>query len=141
MARQTPHLHPVTVRYLEVDQQGVVFNMWYLGYFDDAMTTFLEAGGLPYTEMADHGYDIQLVHHEIDWTGPLRFGDDAHIQVSVAEFGRTSFTMHFVVEAPAGVVARGTTVYVAIALDGSGPMPIPDRLRGCLLYTSDAADE
>ena len=31
--------HRFDVRYLEADQQGVVFNMWYLAYFDDAART------------------------------------------------------------------------------------------------------
>ena len=44
MSRAVPFRFPVSVRYLEVDQQGVVFNMWYLAYFDDAMTAFLAAG-------------------------------------------------------------------------------------------------
>ena len=30
-----------TVRYLEVDAQNVVFNSWYLAWFDDAMSAFL----------------------------------------------------------------------------------------------------
>jgi len=33
--------HRHAVRYLEVDAQGVVFNAWYLAWFDDAMTAFL----------------------------------------------------------------------------------------------------
>src|SRR5437667_12390906 len=55
MSRPIPFTHPVNVRYLEVDQQGVVFNMWYLAYFDDAMTSFLEEGGLPYVDMLAAG--------------------------------------------------------------------------------------
>ena len=37
-------------RHLEFqyDQQGVVFNMWYFGWFDDAMTQFLGEVGYPY---------------------------------------------------------------------------------------------
>ena len=31
---------PVTVRYMEVDAQGVVFNGWYLTYFDDKRDLF-----------------------------------------------------------------------------------------------------
>ena len=29
---------PIPVSYFQYDQQGVVFNMWYFGWFDDAMT-------------------------------------------------------------------------------------------------------
>ena len=39
---------PVAVRYLEVDAQGVVFNAWYLAWFDEAMAAFFADRGLPY---------------------------------------------------------------------------------------------
>ena len=81
MARPVPFVHPVTVRYLEVDRQGVVFNMWYLAYLDDAMTAFLAEGGLPYGDMLAAGYDVQVVHTELDWHGPLGFGDPAEVRV------------------------------------------------------------
>ena len=32
---------PIATSYFQYDQQGVVFNMWYFGWFDDAMTQFL----------------------------------------------------------------------------------------------------
>lgn len=36
-------VHPVAVRYLKVDGQGVVFNMWHFVHFDDALTAFPRA--------------------------------------------------------------------------------------------------
>lgn len=120
------------VRYLEVDQQGVVFNMWYLGYFDEAMAQFLEDGGLPYREMLEGGHDVQLVHSDIDWKGPLRWGDDAEVAVSLDSAGTTSFTLAFEVAGPTGPVAAGRTVYVVVATDGSGKRPIPADLAAAL---------
>ena len=95
MTRPVPFVHPIGIRYLEVDRQGVVFNMWYLAYLDDAMTAFLAAGGLPYPEMLAVGYDAQVVHTEVDWHGPLGFGDPAAVHVRVSHIGRTSFTLGF----------------------------------------------
>ena len=120
------------VRYLEVDQQGVVFNMWYLGYFDEAMSSFLEEGGLPYKDLLEGGHDVQLVHSDIDWEGPLRWADDAEVAVSLERVGRTSFTLGFEVSGPAGRVAGGRTVYVVVATDGSGKRPIPPELAAAL---------
>jgi len=120
------------VRYFEVDQQGVVFNMWYLGYFDEAMSLFLEEGGLPYQQMLDAGFDVQLVHSEIDWPASLRWGDEAEVQVALAERGRTSFTLSFEVTAAGARVAGGRTVYVCVAADGSGKRPIPEMLDKAL---------
>ncbi len=129
MGRTTRYRH--RVRYFETDQQGVVFNMWYLGYFDEAMTAFLAEGGVAYADMVAAGFDVQLVRSEIDWRAPLRFGDEAVIEVSTARVGRTSFTLQFSIAAPAEV--RAITTYVVVATDGSGARPIPELLAGALV--------
>lgn len=129
--RQTVHRH--RVRYLEADQQGVVFNMWYLGYFDEAMTQHLADGGLSYLDMIDAGFDVQLVRSEIDWQAPVRWPDEIQVTVTTERAGTTSFTLTFEVRAGAGAVAAtGRTVYVVVAVDGSGKRPIPPRLAGAL---------
>jgi len=128
MARVTRYRHQV--RYFETDQQGVVFNMWYLGYFDEAMTAFLAEGGLAYADMVAAGFDVQLVRSEIDWRSPLRFGDEAVIEVRTARVGRSSFTLDFVIAGSADV--RGATTYVVVSTDGSGPQPIPALLAAVL---------
>lgn len=130
--------HPFTVRYFEVDAQGVVFNGWYLGYFDEAMSHFLAASGLPYQVMLDAGYDVQLVRSEIDWRSGLRWQDRAAVAVSTARLGRTSFALDFEVrrypaqDAAPEVTCVGRTVYVVIATDGSGKREIPDLIAAAL---------
>jgi acyl-CoA thioester hydrolase len=120
------------VRYSEADQQGVVFNMWYLGYFDEAMAAFIEDGGLAYTDLLASGYDAQLVRTEIDWRASLRWPDRFEVAVAVASVGTTSFALGFEVAAAGTVVAVGRTVYVVVATDGSGKRPIPEFLRHAL---------
>lgn len=116
---------PVTVRYLEVDAQGVVFNMWYLGWFDEAFTAFLADRGLPYRTMLDAGYDVQVVHTELDYRSGVRWEDDVAVLVGVGAVGRTSFTIEFAVDRGSEAVVTGSTVYVVVATDGSGKRPIP----------------
>jgi acyl-CoA thioester hydrolase len=128
--RTTTYRH--RVRYLEVDQQGVVFNMWYLGYFDEAMADFLAEGGLPYQDMLASGHDVQLVHTEIDWRSSLCWADDATVEVSLASVGATSFSLRFAVHSGETLVAEGLTVYVVVATDGSGKKPIPATIRAAL---------
>jgi acyl-CoA thioester hydrolase len=128
--RRTTYRH--RVRYLEADQQGVVFNMWYLGYFDDAMTLFLEEGGLAYPDMLAAGFDVQLVHSDIDWHSSLRWPAEAEVEVSLEGAGTTSFTLAFGVRSGDTRVATGRTVYVVVATDGSGKRPIPPIVRAAL---------
>jgi acyl-CoA thioester hydrolase len=124
---------PVTVRYLEVDAQGVVFNAWYLAYFDEAMSAFFTARGLPYQKMVEAGYDVQLVRSEIDWRSGLRWQDAVEVAVSTARIGRTSFALDFEVRRDGHeVTCLGRTVYVVVATDGSGKREIPPLITEAL---------
>ena len=86
---------PIPVSYFQYDQQGVVFNMWYFGWFDDAMTQFLGEVGYPYTAMNADGLDVQLVHTEADWRDAVRYGEQVVIDVATERIGSTSFTLSF----------------------------------------------
>jgi acyl-CoA thioester hydrolase len=121
-----------TVRYLEVDAQNVVFNAWYLAWFDDAMTAFLEHGGLTYKAMLDAGHDVQLVRSEVDWRAGVGFQDEIEIAVATARLGRTSFALDFEVRRGGAVTCAGRTVYVVVATDGSGKREIPPLIRSAL---------
>ena len=132
MAHADPFRHTVAVRYLEVDRQGVVFNMWYLAYCDEAMTAFVDGGELPYAAMLANGIDCQVVHTDVDWRGALGFGDVAALDVTVSAVGRTSFTLGFAISSSGRPVATVRTVYVCVATDGSGAQPIPSGLRARL---------
>ena len=110
-----------------------MFNMWYLAYFDEAMTGFLDANHLPYAVLQAGGHDVQVVHTELDWRGALRWGDTARVRVRPESVGRTSFTLAFEVRGDAeDLLVTGRTVYVCIRLDGSGKTAIPDDLRTVL---------
>ena len=132
-----PYVHHLGIRYLEVDQQGVVFNMWYLAYLDDAMTGFLHHHGLAYQSMTDAGCDAQLVHTELDWTGSLGWGSDANVVVQLDRVGRSSFTLAFDVRDGEQVVATAKTVYVCVRTDGSGSCEIPPLVLEGLGATPD----
>jgi acyl-CoA thioester hydrolase len=132
MTGRRPTIYPHRVRYLEADQQGVVFNMWYLGYFDEAMAAFLADGGLAYPDMLAAGYDVQLVHSEIDWQSSLRWPERAEVEVRLGRAGTTSFALDFAVRTEDRLVATGETVYVVVATDGSGKRPLPQALRAAL---------
>ena len=120
------------VRYLEVDAQNVVFNAWYLAWFDDAMAEFLEHRGLPYQAMLAAGFDVQLVRSEIDWRGGVGFQDVVEVAVSTARLGRTSFALDFEVRRDSTVTCAGRTTYVVIGTDGSGKREIPPLIRAAL---------
>ncbi|WP_258867994.1 thioesterase family protein [Alkalilimnicola ehrlichii] len=61
-------LHPLRVRWVEVDAQGIVFNGHYLTYFDIAATEYFREIGIPYpSRLEEIGADLFVVHSAIDY--------------------------------------------------------------------------
>ena len=129
----------MTVPYYQVDQQGVVFNMWYLAWLDEAMSGFLASLGQPYDGLIRDGVDVQLVHTDVDWRGSARWGDTAAVAVSADAIGATSFTLAFRVSVGDKVIATAKTVYVMIGTDGSGKRELPSALRRAFESSPDDA--
>jgi acyl-CoA thioester hydrolase len=127
-----PFQYPVRVQFFEVDLQGVVFNMWYLAWFDTAMSAYLAKLGFPYDDMSRDGWDVQLVHTELDWRGGARFGDEVVVDVATDRIGTTSFSLGYRVLRGDDLLVTAKTVYVVVGIDGSGKRPVPDNLRAAL---------
>lgn len=136
----TPFAHAVDVRYFEADQQGVVFNMWYLAWFEDARNALLRHAGFSLHDLLASGHDIQVVHVEIDWHGPVRWPEDVEIVTTIGAIGRTSVTFDFTVCRGGGAAAAtGRTVYVITDLGASEKRPVPQPLRDALAPHLQAA--
>ncbi len=124
------------VPYFQFDQQGVVFNMWYFAWCDEAYAGYLRHIGAPHDVLIAAGHDQHLVHAEIDWISPLRAGEgDVSIAVSTERVGTSSFELAFIIGARAGVgltkqLARARIVYVNVV--AGTPTPLPRQLRTAL---------
>ena len=126
--------HRQKVRFRDTDCQGHVFNANYFAYFDDAITDFLEASGVPYPALAERGHDLVLVRAECDFRSSAVLGEELEIHVAVEAFGRTSMTFALrCVEAGSGrTVAEGREVYVVLDRATGRPTPVPGYLRTAL---------
>lgn len=127
----------VVPRYAEIDQQGVVFNGHYLTWFDEACTGFLDHLGVTYPGLIDGGHDIQVVHSDVDFAGPVRWRDSVRVEVHCTRVGSTSFTLGFAVlrrspDTDEQAVVRGHNVYVVVSTEDWAKRPIPDVLREAL---------
>ena len=128
---------PVVPRYAEIDQQGVVFNGHYLTWFDEACTGFLDHLDVTYPGLIASGYDIQVVHSEIDFMGPVRWRDSVRVEVHCERTGSTSFTLGFSVlrsnpDIEEQTAVRGHNVYVVVSTADWAKRPIPGLLREAL---------
>ena len=118
------------VRFVECDQQGVVFNSHYLVWADEAVNVWFAARGLPWAELVARGVDYYVVASSLEWSSSARYGDTVDGDVEVDKLGRTSLALRFdirVGERPCCVVR---TTYVCT--EGGTPKPWPDDVRALM---------
>src|ERR1019366_8390725 len=130
--------YPVDVRFFEVDSLGVVFNMWYLGWCDEAMSAFMESIGYGYARLRAGGLDAVLRKAELEWVDSLEAFQHAEVAVQVDQVGTTSFRLGYNIE---GVDSSGpertrgahaAISYVCVAIDDRKKRAIPPGLREAL---------
>jgi len=139
--------YPLDVRFFEVDSLGVVFNMWYLGWCDEAMSAFMESVGYGYATLRAAGMDAVLRKAELEWLDSLQAFQQAEVAVRVEQVGTTSFRLDFGISrvstpgagAPAeagrqpALCARVAITYVCVDIVGRKTAPIPAGLRQALV--------
>jgi acyl-CoA thioester hydrolase len=128
---------PIVPRYAEIDQQGVVFNGHYLTWFDETFGALLDHLDESYPALIASGFDVQVVHSEVDYLASVRWRDTVRVTARCERLGTTSFTLGFTVlssdcttaERP---VVSGRNVYVVVSTTDWAKRPIPGPLRNAL---------
>ncbi len=115
------------VRYVECDQQGVVFNAHYLVWCDEAMTGWLSSRGTPFPGLVARDLDASLVASSLEWSSSARYGDTVEVDAELEGIGRTSFRLAFAVRVGERLCCTVRTTYVLVS--DEKPTPVPDDLR------------
>lgn len=129
---------PVTyrrkVRYSDTDAQAIVFNANYMRYFDDVVTDYFEAIGVPAAQFTASGHDIVLAHAEIDFVTPARIGDVIVTGARVESVGTTSvrYRVETWNELSTETVVRGLLVQVVVDAKTFDKKPVPDFFRDAI---------
>lgn len=119
--------HTLTIRWSEVDQQGVAYNAHYLAYVDDALETWLRP--IRASATREFGWDMMLKKCTLEWQGSVGSGDRLDVDVSVARWGRTSWELGYVGTCEARPVFSAAVVYVSVDRRTAEPMETPREIR------------
>ena len=112
----------ITVRFAETDQMGVVHHSEYAVWCEAGRVAWMEAAGIPYTEVAAAGYNFAVTDLQCRYRSAIRFGDA--VQVITRLRSLRSRQIEFVYEIRnrrTGVLyADGHTRHICV--DGDGRM-------------------
>jgi len=126
----------VRIYYEDTDCGGVVYYANYLKYFERARTHYLEERGLSVAGLMNEGTVFVVVHAEVDYRSPARFGETLVIDTGVSDVTAASFTFaHIVKEKASGrVVVEGSARLAAT--DGKGKVKRLDNLTVAALQSA-----
>jgi len=92
--------HEVTVMFYDTDCAGVVHNIAYLRFIEEARTLMAEKMGMPLRQMVETGLYPVVLRTEIDYRSPGKVGERLHVRGGVSELGRVRFWVDFEVVRP-----------------------------------------
>lgn len=123
-------IHPLRVRWAEVDRQGIVFNGHYLAYFDVGITEYWRAIGYPYPDgLAEHGTDLYVVKAIVEYHASAIYDDMMDICMRCARIGRSSITFKPEIYRGEELLVNGELIYVNADPATKKPAPVPAFLR------------
>jgi YbgC/YbaW family acyl-CoA thioester hydrolase len=123
----------IAVRFGDCDPAGLVYYPVLFHYCHAAMEEFFAARcGTSYPRLlAEERLGFPTVNARAEFFVPLVYGDEAEVEVFVSRVGRTSATFEYTIRRAADGVtcARATLVQVAMNLDETRAVPVPDKYR------------
>jgi acyl-CoA thioester hydrolase len=115
------------VRFVECDQQGIVFNAHYLVWADEAVNTWWVRRGVDWAAVNAQGIDYVVVASALEWRSSARYGDTVEVDAELEKLGRTSLTLRFVIRVGERECCVVRTTYVCTT--GGTSSPWPEEIR------------
>lgn len=119
------------IYYHDTDAGGVVYYGRYLEHLEEGRAGFLRSKGIDVVEYAKNGVIFPIVHLEIDYKSPARYGDTVRIYSQVEKVGNASIRF-------AHEIRRGDTVLfaakvISACVDANlKPRRIPEEIRSAV---------
>ncbi len=123
---------PVTVRYAETDQMGVVHHANYLVWFEAGRVAWCKAKGFHYAEMESRdGRFLMVAEATCRYKAPARFEEDIIIKTALAKATDKVIRYRYEICAKntGRLLATGETTHVVTDLSFR-PSRLPDHYRG-----------
>lgn len=107
---------PITVRYCETDQMGVVHHSRYFPWFEAGRTDFIRQLGLSYRELEEIGLLLPLTKAAAKYITGAKYEDKLEIETQLTSLSmvRMTFSYRVVRCEDVRLLATGSTVHAAV---------------------------
>ena len=121
----------VKVRFGDVDPAGIVYFPRIYEYLHEAFEDVWEqhVGERYYQMIQEERRGFPLVHSEVDFKGPLRFGDEVSIVITCTHLGRSSTGLRYRLYVGDRLCVEARQVTACVDLDAGQSMPMSAEHR------------
>jgi 1,4-dihydroxy-2-naphthoyl-CoA hydrolase len=121
----------VTVKLQDTDAAGILFFTNQLVFAHETYEKFMEDIDCSLARVFEQcSYHIPLVHAEADYAKPVTVGDEIDVEMTVANIGKTSFTLDYSLTGTDGAeIGRCRTVHVTVGKSDMKKIPLPTEIR------------
>ena len=119
------------VRFGDVDPAGIVYYPRIFDYIHEAFEELwdVHVGKRYYYVLGEERLGFPLVHSEVDFRHPLRFGDRPIVRVTTSAIGRSSIGLHYRFHLDDVLCVDARMTVVCVKLDGLVSTPVPPAYR------------
>jgi len=129
------HTLPIRIYYEDTDCGGVVYYANYLRYFERGRTEFLRDCGFTLDDLMKEGIYFVVVHAELDYHLPGRYGDLLTLDTFVTGTGPASVTFRHEMKRGEELLVRGTVKLASVSGEMRPlrlPPPLKETLARCM---------
>lgn len=131
-----PEAYKFRVAWFDCDPAGIVFYPRFLAYMNEAAHGYLEKVGFSLDALNARGViGVPMVSVSCDFKRTLKTGDEARIETTITEIGRSSIKFTHRIMAGDDLIAEGREVRVYAARTETGEIkaiPVHDDVRSAL---------
>ncbi|MEQ6377382.1 thioesterase family protein [Bacillaceae bacterium S4-13-58] len=118
----------IKVRYAETDQMQVVYHANYLVWFEIGRTALIEQLGFRYADMEKEGVVSPVVHADVAFKTPVRYGETATIRTSISSYTGVRVIYSYEIFNEKGELSvQGKTEHVCVEQKSFRPISIKKR--------------
>ncbi len=128
----------IRVRYIEIDQMGVVNNVNYFRWLEEGRVEFLRDMGVPMIQIEKDGTFLMIVETHCNYLAPARYDELVILETWISHVGTKSIRFDYLVirKDRSEVIARAHSVHVCTDKSGKSK-PIPAELKSIFMENKE----
>ena len=130
---ENTHYKENKIYYHDTDAGGVVYYANYLKHLEEGRSEFMLTRGINTVKYASEGFIFPVVHLEVDYKSPARYGDVIRVYTRSEKVGNASVSFSQEIKIGDRTLLEARIVWACVGPDMK-PKRVPEAVRKALTF-------